>query len=169
MTIPGGELREPRVRTPPPPGSESAGPSFTELIVATHETAAELRRNYALLRREWTLFRESATAVSSSAAATVNVPAQPLPQGFEIEVERLSVTVGGASAAATFVVFRNGVDGAPEDLVAALVGNTPSRLVRSYNPPIRLQGGEFLTVVFAAVAAGSNDVTVRLEGRKREP
>ncbi len=165
--IPGGEVAIPHVATPPPPGAESAGPSLTELVSELHRSAQELRRAYVALRREWTVYREVGNVDSANAAAVIELPR--VAQGFEVEVERLSVSVGGASAAATFVVFRNGNDGSPEDVVAALTGNSPSRAVRSYNPPLRLLGGEFLTVVFAAVAAGTNGVYVRLEGRKREP
>lgn len=166
MSVPGGRLVEPRVKVPPPPGEEAAGPAISGLVEELHATAAELRHAYTSLRREWSQYREIAAGVTSSAAASINTPQAP--SGFETEVERITISCGGVSAAATVAVYRGGAnEGVLVDFAGAMLGNSPSRLLLKELPVIRLLGGEFLTVVLASTAAGTNQVYVRLEGRKR--
>lgn len=166
MSIPGGRLVEPHVKTPPPPGEESAGPAISGLVAELHASVNELRHEYASLRREWSIYREVATGVTASNVASIDTPQAPA--GFETDIERIAVSVAGVSAAATVAIYRGGAnEGSLVDYAGAMSGNSPSRLIRLQLPPIRLMGGEFLTVAIAAAANGSNQVYVRVEGRKR--
>jgi hypothetical protein len=84
------------------------------------------------------------------------------------EVERLLVSVGGASAAAAVAVYRGGINEASLlDVTGALIGNSPSRQVAEYNPPIRLGNNEGLVIRITGAVAGQQ-VYTRCEGRKRE-
>lgn len=166
---PGKHVTEPRVKQPPAPGEESAGPAMAPYLTELHAATRELRLAYRALRRDWTLWRDFATATSSGATGEVD-DFTPIPQGFEVEVERISVSVGGASSAALATVFLGGANETQiVDVFSSLVGSSPSRNSHMYAPPIRLLGGERLIVVFSAVAGGNQPLIVRFDGRKREP
>ncbi len=156
-----------RVKTPPEPGSESAGPAVTELVAEVQRTRQALHALYLRDSRMWSNYRETASDSSAAAGFTFTLPRLNL--GFEAEVERITLSVTGASAAATAQVYRNGAqESSLLYTVAALVGNTPSRVVIDLNQPIRLAGDECLVIVIASAAGTAGSSYARAEGRKRE-
>jgi hypothetical protein len=121
----------------------------------------------------WNNFRLSQDAQTVAGAAVVQF--ETVRPGWEWLLNRISVSVAGASAAATAAVFvgAGAGGGAPDesylvDFAAALLGNSPSRNVADYPQPLWLTEGDNLTVAIAGAAAGTNNVFVRIEGRRRE-
>lgn len=151
----------------PAPGEESVGPAFTELIEEHRRSTAAMHALYARLSRMWTTYREF-TAADTDSSGNVSIELPDLVLGWEAEVERVAVVVQGASHAAVYAVYRNGVNDANlEDVVSGLIGDTPSRLAVPYFPPLRLIGGESIVVRITGAVA-TQHVMVHVEGRKRE-
>lgn len=158
---------EAHVRTPPPPGGESAGPAITELVQDFRRTQQQLHALYLRLSHQWVNYRETAADVTASNSVTLKLPA--LHAGWMAEIERITLSVPGASHAATVAVYRNGADESQLlDAAAAMLGDSPSRLALVENPPIRLADNERLVIVIAGTAANGSQVYARAEGRKRE-
>lgn len=121
--------------------------------------------------REWEPFvvidggttdANGAATVGSSASTVVAA------NGWEGYVHRVSVTVAGASAAASVANYRGGVD--PRNLFdfsPNLYGNTPSRIVGGYIHGVYFNDNQHVTVVVAGAVA-SQSVTLRVEGRRRQ-
>lgn len=163
-----------------PPAATSV-PPFSEFTPAQPDTS-ELHAGHflGLLAaiaepvQGWTQYRETISAISSSGAAIMTtVPVRP---GWEAKVTRLTLSVGGASAAATAAIYVGpefGETAAPSesyltDFVSALLGNTPSRVTSTPVNPYWLTEHDTLAVVLAAVAAGSNQCFGRIEGWRRQ-
>lgn len=155
------------VKTPPPPGEESAGPALSSLVRDFKRTTELLHAMYLRLSRQESNYRETAAGATTTTTFQADLPKVAL--GLEADIERITVSVGGASSGATIAVYRNGVqEGFLLDFTNGLLGSSPSRQVAEYNPPIRLAQGENLTIVIASIAAAPQPVYIRAEGRKRE-
>ena len=95
--------------------------------------------------------------------------------GNDWYVERVTVSVSGASAAATVALYRSSSQGAPgqaqdesqlADFLGALTGASPSRGKLDGNgTPYFIYGGVGLTVVVAAAVAGAS-VFISMQGRE---
>lgn len=155
-------------RTPLPPGEESAGPAYVELVAGYHWAIRELHRLVEYASRRWSFYREVNQGTTDNTNGNLVLDLQALAQGWEAEIEHLTIQVDGASHAATVVVYRNGNNGPLLDFASALVGDSPSRLIRTYERPLRLGGGEFITIVITGATHAANLVVARAEGRKRE-
>lgn len=97
--------------------------------------------------------------------------------GWEWRVGRVSVSVAGASAAASVALYigpgLTGITAAPDesylaDFANSMLGTTPSRQISTPQKPYWLTEGDNLAVVIANAAAGSNLVFARVEGLRRQ-
>jgi len=155
------------VRVPPAPAEESAGPPLSDFVVELQRTTQALHELYVRTSRLWELYRETAADVTAAASIVLNL--NPVLQGWEAEIERITISVGGSNAAAVMTVFRRGVHEASLLYVLpSLVGTGPSRGVVDLNQPIRLMGGENLVIALTGVTGAGNQCYCRAEGRKRE-
>ena len=121
----------------------------------------------------WQPFRQGATGNLAANAVTMQFP--PVRPGWEVKVNRLTLSIGGASAAATAAIYVG-----PEstlttpdesylvDFASALFGNTPSRQTSTPVNPYYLTEGDALTVVVAGAAAGTAACFARIEGVRRQ-
>lgn len=92
----------------------------------------------------------------------------PAANGWEAYIHRVSVTVQGASAAATVANYAGGAsDQNLFDFANAMLGNSPSRIVGGYIHGVYSAQGKHATIVVAGAAASSG-VIVRIEGRRRQ-
>lgn len=122
--------------------------------------------------KEWEPFRliDGATTDGSGNATIGGGSSALLPaaNGWEAYVHRVSVTVQGASAAAT---VSNYVGGAGDqnlfDYANAMLGNSPSRIVGGYIHGVYCNPSQHLTIVIAGAVA-TQGVVVRVEGRRRQ-
>lgn len=124
-------------------------------------------QRHSVQMREWEPFRRvNGGTCDSNGAATITV--KPAQTGWEAELGRISVTVSGASQAATVAAYAIGVqDTDLVDYAGSMYGNSPSRLVGDYNTKIYFINDEDLFIVIAGAVA-SAAVTIRAEGRRRE-
>lgn len=93
---------------------------------------------------------------------------QPAPNGWEAYIHRVSVTVQGASSAATVANYIGGVD--PQNLFdwnSGMFGNSPSRVVGGYIHGIYCSQARHVNIVIAGAVA-TQGVIVRVEGRRRQ-
>lgn len=118
--------------------------------------------------REWEPFALSFGDITD-ASKNLTLRKPLLANGWEGYVNRVSVTVEGASASASVATFRN-TEGAANliDWASSLLGNTPSRIVADYSSPPYFRDDEDFVAVIAGSAAVGNNVTVRVEGRRRQ-
>jgi hypothetical protein len=121
----------------------------------------------------WTSFRDF--DIDNMAAGAVIFQYPPVRTGWEWKVDRISVSIPGASSAATTAVYIGPqvADAAPDesylvDYANVLLGSTPSRNVADYPQPLWLTEGDALTIVVAGAAAGSAAAFSRIEGRRRQ-
>lgn len=129
---------------------------------------AEAQEQILLLhdRDTWEPFRVIDGAVTDSAGAAT-VAFVPCPVGWEWRLERIAVSVDGASSAATLAAYVNANDDlALVDWAAGLFGNSPSRNISDNPAPIYLADGEQFLIVVAG-AAVTQRVNVRVQGVRR--
>lgn len=127
--------------------------------------------------REWEHFASSpGTATDANGAAVFAVTAARV--GFEVLVERISISVGGASSGATVAVFvlaagagplTGGTidDSALVDWAPQLYGSSPSRSISANLPEIFLASGEQMVLQIAGAVA-LQQVRARIQGKRRE-
>jgi hypothetical protein len=162
-----GENVEPRVQKPPQPGDEVAGPPVTDLVHEMRETQRQLHAMYLRLSRQWDLYRVTAAITTTATTAEVDLPR--VQAGWEVEVELVTLSVGGASSAAVATYYRSGVhEGVLVGIDGSLIGASPSRQQHFFNPALRLRGNEFLAIVLSAIAAAPQPIYVNAFGQKRE-
>lgn len=114
----------------------------------------------------WEPFRLIGGDVTDATGA-VTLTLLPCPVGWECRLERYTISVGGASSAATVAAFVNSNDDLDlVDWASGLFGANPSRNVSDNPAPVYLADGEqFLLAVKGAVAA--QPVRTRLQGMRR--
>lgn len=121
----------------------------------------------------WAPFRES--VVGNIAAGSVILAVRPVRPGWEWQINRVAVSVTGASAAATVALYVGpefGETAAPDesylvDFASAMLGNSPSRQISTPNQPYYLNEQDQLAVVIAS-AAGAGQAFARVEGVRRQ-
>lgn len=123
-------------------------------------------------QREWEPFVliDGGTTDSSGNATIGGGQSNLLPAatGWESWVERVAVTVQGASSAATVQNYHGGVaDQNLFDAAGGMFGNSPSRIVADYNNPVYFVNGQHISIVVTG-AAVSSGVVVRIEGKRRQ-
>lgn len=123
--------------------------------------------------REWERFVliDGATT-SGTGAATVGGAGshlRPCAVGWEAYVTSVAVSVGGASSAATVVNYNGeAADANLFDYANAILGSSPSRIIGFYDPEtVYAEPDTALTIVVAGAVA-SQQVTVRVCGKRRQ-
>ena len=129
-------------------------------------------QQHAPMMREWERFALIDGGTTSGAGGltvgTGSSNLRPCPTGWEAYVTSVAVTVTGASAAATVTNYNGEVsDSNLFDYANAMLGNTPSRIVGFYDEgTVYVEQGDALTIVVAGAVATQN-VTVRVCGKRR--
>jgi hypothetical protein len=121
----------------------------------------------------WLNFRLSDTDNMSSGAVVFQFG--PVATGWEWKVNRLAISIPGASAAATAAVYVAPGMGetAPDesylvDFASALLGSTPSRNISVPIAPYYLTENDVLLVNVAGGAAGTAAASARIDGIRRQ-
>ena len=140
------------------------------LTTALHEFPRNDQQHAPKLR-EWEPFvlidggQTDGTGAATVGGAGSNLV--PAINGWEGYVHRVSVTVAGASSAATVANYNGAAD--PQnlfDFASAMFGNTPSRVIGGYIHGEYFRDGRPASIVIAGAVATSQ-VTVRIEGVRR--
>lgn len=137
--------------------------SDTEAIEKTLETPAHP------VQPGWHSWREAnGVTLDGSGNGKILLPQKTLLR-VDVEVEWITVSVGGASTAAQIQLYRGNVvdEALLVDFASTLVGSTPSRQRSQYDIPIRLHRDDQLLVAITGGVAGVVAVA-RAEGRARQ-
>lgn len=138
------------------------------LAVASERLAVQNDQLHSVAYREWEPFVIAFGNVTDS-NKTLTLKHHLFTNGWEGYVDRVTVTVAGASAAATVATYRGDVsDTNLIDWASALYGNSPSRIAGDYNSPIYFRDDDRFCAVVTSSADVGNAVTVRVEGRRRQ-
>lgn len=142
------------------------------LTQALHEfprTDQEHSKGY----REWERFAlidgGQTTAAGGLTVGGSGSNLRPAATGWEAYLTSIAVTVQGASAAATVTNYNGDVsDQNLFDYANSMLGNSPSRIVAFYDPEvIYVEPGDAINIVIAGAVASQN-VTVRVCGKRRQ-
>lgn len=142
-----------------------------DLTVALNRVYDQREQEHSRQLREWEQFVKLNGGATTSGGVLV-VEFDNCPNGWEWLVQRLSISIGGASSGATSAVY---VTTDPNDVsepnlvdfASSFLGSSPSRQIADFQQPIWVTSNQFVVVSIASAVA-SQPVYIRLQGLRRE-
>lgn len=123
--------------------------------------------------RVWESFTDTAGVVCSSNAGTFNF--KQVRPGFEVLVQRLAISISGASSGATAAIYvaTGTASGTLSELdlvdyASSFLGSSPSRQIADFHQPVWMTAGQHIVIVVASTGDATSQVYARMQGVRRE-